>query len=443
MKRKKSVSHKKKSTETPIVIKVSLIILVFFVLFATVFKITEFVLTNQKPNAFPKLEISLKDVPLEQINAGSKDLKYPNNVVTLTANDKSTIYEDVEIKGRGNSTWMQLKRPYQIKFSEKVSLLNQEKAKKWILLADYFDNTHLRNNLAFYLERLLESPYPLSGEYAELYVDHNYYGLYYITEKIEIDKNRVDLTDPLGIIVELDNLHNNKGCAAHSLGGNCFTIQDVVNSDNSDAAMVSFATKFNRLENAIAKKDYHTIAELIDVDSFVKYFLLSEFINNPDAYSTSFFMYQNGAEDKIHAGPGWDFDLALGSRGWIEKGIDQEVFLSPFNTLILKSFLSMPDQIPHAKNVSTIIFDLLDVPDFNARIKEVYQTTLSGKSEKLLDYIKTQAEYIKPAVEKDQERWKLKFNFDDEIDYLIDWVAKRYDHFEQTYGAQLPSLETN
>ena len=39
------------------------------------------------------------------------------------------------------------------------------------------------------------------------------------------------------------------------------------------------------------------------------------------------------------------------------------------------------------------------------------------------------------AALKDQKRWKLKTNFDEEVDLLIDWVAKRYDHFEQTYNS--------
>lgn len=414
-------------------IAISLILISLFVISATTYKIVEVVLVNNHSNTFPKLEIFLSEVPIEQINTNDKNLKYPNNTIVLTTNDNSTNYKDVEIKGRGNSTWAQLKRPYQIKFSEKTGLFGNQEAKKWILLADYFDNTHLRNATAFYLERLLETSYPISGEFAEVYIDNNYYGLYYVTEKVEIEKNRVNLTDPYSIIVELDNIHNsNKGCAAYTNNNSCLTIHDTLNADNSDTAIAIFTAKFKQLENAIAKKDYRTIANLIDVDSFAKYFLLNEFINNPDAYSTSFFMYQNGDEDKIHAGPGWDFDLTLGSRGWIEKGIDQDVFLSPSGTMALKNYLT--DEVPHSKTVSTIIYDLMDIPEFAVKVKEIYRETLSGKSEELLEYIRSQAEYIKPAALRDQERWKFKTNFDEEVDYLIDWVAKRFSHFEQTYG---------
>ena len=103
--------------------------------------------------------------------------------------------------------------------------------------------------------------------------------------------------------------------------------------------------------------------------------------------------------------------------------------------MILKQYAYYSQGSESSKKISTIIYDLIDIPEFYERVKEIYQETLAGKGEQILDYIRSQAEYIKPAVKRDQERWKSKSNFDEEVDYLIDWVAKRYDHFEQTYGA--------
>lgn len=44
------------------------------------------------------------------------------------------IETDVKIKGRGNSTWGMPKKPYALKFNEKVSLLNEPQDKSWVLL---------------------------------------------------------------------------------------------------------------------------------------------------------------------------------------------------------------------------------------------------------------------------------------------------------------------
>ena len=41
------------------------------------------------------------------------------------------------VKGRGNSTFLQPKRPYQIKFIERIGLFGMQKKKKWVLLANH------------------------------------------------------------------------------------------------------------------------------------------------------------------------------------------------------------------------------------------------------------------------------------------------------------------
>ena len=436
MKRKKRVNTKKRSTKTPIIVKVSLVILTLFVIFATTFKITEFILTN-KSDSFPKLEISLTDVPIEQIDMGSKDTKYPGNTATLTVDEKNTTYKNVEIKGRGNSTWLQIKKPYQIKFESKEDIFNLGANKKWILLANSLDPSYLRNDTAFYLENIFNEKYALSGKFLELYIDNQYRGLYYLSEKIEPDKHRVDLQEVSGVIVELDNTHTEPEKCLYTTNDNCMIIHDVINKDSYDKAVDDFMTNFNQLEKTVKKKDYKKITETIDIESFAKYFLLSEFTANPDAYSSSFFFYKDGENDKIHAGPGWDFDFSLGNThwAWVPEEIEQEIFFSPFTETVSKVYA-----MTSSKEISPLLYDLMEIPEFETRVKEIYQETLSGRGEELLDYIRSQANYIRNAALRDQERWKLKSNFDEEVDYLIDWVAKRYDHFEQTYGAGSPPI---
>lgn len=428
----RKVKHQKKLS---LFIVVPLIMVSLFVLAATTYKIVEIILTNNSSTNFPKLEIYLTEAPIEQIDINSKDIKYSNNTATLTINGNSFTYEDVEIKGRGNATWTQAKKPYQIKLNKKESLFNFGESKKWILLANYFDPTHLRTDIAYYLESLFKTDYPLHGDFAELYTDNTYKGLYYLSEKIENDKSRINLKDDLGIIVEIDNLHGTPNDCTYSTKHTCITIQDSASKDSSEIAVNNFVDDFNKLEKAASNKNFKEVSQLIDLDSFAKYYLLNEFLINPDAYSSSFFLYKDGVESKIYAGPGWDFDFSLGNPQWDAKEIDYEIFHSPFTDTAPKDYIS--DNVssnPHAASISTLLYNLMEIPEFKNRVKEIYQETLSGKGEDLLDYIKSQANYIRPAALRDQERWKLKTNFDEEIDYLIDWVAKRYDHFEQAYS---------
>ena len=442
MKKKKRVKAKtapkvKHTKKLSLFVVVPLIMVSLFVLAATTYKIVEIVLINNSSSNFPKLEISLAEAPIEQIDSNSKDVKYANNTITITINGNSSTYEDVEIKGRGNSTWIQPKKPYQIKLPEKESIFGFGEDKKWVLLANYLDSTHLRTDIAYHLESILGTKYPLSGHHIELYTDGIYKGLYFLSEKIEIGKNRINLQDPYGIIMELDNLRGNPNECFYSKNGECFILQDSTNPDNKTVTTNNFIDTFNKIELAIEQKDTKSIESLMDIDSFAIYFILNEFLVNPDAYSSSFFVYKDGLNEKIYAGPGWDFDLSLSNNKWYIEEKEFENFHSPFTDTALKNYAiaskkNSSDGSNH--HISTLLYDLLDIPSFKNRVKEIYQETLSGKGEDLLDYIKSQADYIRTAALKDQERWKLETEFDEEVDYLIDWVAKRYDHFEQTYG---------
>lgn len=453
-------STAKRSSSRTVIIEILLAIIVLFIIFTSVFKITEFFL-NPTETPFPKMEVFLADVPIEKIDQGSKSTIYKNNSVHFSNQDDSFSFDNVEIKGRGNSTWAQIKKPYQIKLSEKFALLNKGEAKKWILLANYFDDSHLRNNAAFYLQHLLNITNPVDAQYVELYIDNNYRGLYYLTEKIEIEKDRINLQDPFGIIVEINNLHTytkefcststsqscTYECAAIGKNKDCFTIHDVVNKDNTADSVNMIISKIHELEEAIDKQDYNQITSLIDVDSFVKYFLVNEFANNVDAYGTNLYFYMNGENDLLHVGPSWDFDSAFGNKKLFMDGIDQSIFSSPTSRMIFRDLQPthpVSDKVsgPHWERLSSIFFDLMDISEFSDRVKSIYQKTISGHLDDFTNYLQEQANYIHQAALRDQARWKYDSDFNEEVKYLIDWITERYEFFEQTYGANSEMLES-
>lgn len=439
-KRKNPVKSKptaKRAPKSSVIIKAAIVLTAIIVTVATILKISEFLVFSQKTE-FPKLEISLSDASIEQINTNDKTIKYLNNTATFTIDNVSSTFNNVEIKGRGNYTWGQFKKPYQIKLPARESIFGLNEAKKWILLANYADPSYLRNDTAFYLEKILNEAYAINGNFLEVYFDDNYNGLYYLTEKVEISESRVNLQEPSSLIVELDNLYGDN--CYYDLNNNCLTIKDSRGGDEPEVTMTTFVDKLNHAEKAISSQDYNSLETYIDVDSFARYFLISEFSNNPDSYSSSLFMYQYNNDGKIYAGPGWDFDFAFGNKTWAEVNNNTTFILSPSNSMSLKQFPNLIAQgsfpeAPHSSSISTLFFDLLELPEFEAKVKQIYQSTLSGHGEELLTHIKDQANYIRPAALRDQARWKLKTDFDEEVDYLIDWVAKRYEHFEEIYGA--------
>lgn len=386
----------------------------------------------------PQIHIYSGETPLTDIT--DKTIVYHNNSITIDANGITQSFDDIEIKGRGNTTWInQPKKPYQIKFQEKVDLFDMGKARKYILLANAFDYAHIRNDAAFYLEHLLNQSYALKGEFVELYIDDDYRGLYYLTQKIEIGKSRIDLREPTGIIVELENMRSNETTCYYTNSNTCLSISDVVDENQSGQAIQDFIDAYNALEKAIAAKDYKTISRLIDVDSFAKYYLLSEFTVNPDAYATSFFFYKDGPEDKIHAGPGWDFDLAFCNHNWTT---DDQEFYSPYAHQAIRNIISNTNQNTSFV-YSNLILDLTEIPEFYARITEIYQSTLSNHKIDFINHVRKTMNRISTAAVKDNSLWN-QYDYNIATSEFLDWVSKRYDYLEREFDNKIytPALHT-
>lgn len=243
----------------------------------------------EKETTLPKLELFLNNLSIDELRISDKETKYSKNTMKIAFEDNTIkIFDDVEVKTRGNSTYNLSKFPLQIKFSEKVDLFNLGKSKKYILLANYFDYSNLRNDLALYLSRKIGVAYSMQGQFVELSINGEYRGLYYLTPKVEIAKSRVDLKDSLGVLAEFDNLNYiNKTCRYSSLGA-CITIKDVVANDLEAEATEDFMLAFNNFETALKAGDYEKMGTFLDLDDLVRYYLLSELTMNPDSYSSSF-----------------------------------------------------------------------------------------------------------------------------------------------------------
>lgn len=93
--------------------------------------------------------------------------KLVENVVTRSPGD--VIESDISIKGRGNHTWLvEAKKPYKIKFPKKTSLIGEPTDKTWLLLANHYDKTMLRNKLVFFMGQLSNLEYTPRSHFVEL-----------------------------------------------------------------------------------------------------------------------------------------------------------------------------------------------------------------------------------------------------------------------------------
>ena len=150
-------------------------------------------------------------------SSADKSNKAKGSMVMQSA-DGTLVYDGAlsQIKGRGNSTWLCVKKPYQIKLDSKTDLLQtgdkSNKAKTWVLLANYNDQSLIRNTIALDLGYEMGMEHSMENRAVDLYYDGEYRGSYLLTEKVQINKGRVDITD-----LEELNTAANKGTDIESL----------------------------------------------------------------------------------------------------------------------------------------------------------------------------------------------------------------------------------
>ena len=113
-----------------------------------------------------------------------------------TYNSKTTkLYNGAtEIRGRGNSTWSQPKKPYRLKLDKKTDLLGMGKSKHWVLLANYLDESLLRNTLAYNLSGAMGME-QMATVFVDVVLNGDFVGNYQLCENIRVDPTRGDIFD--------------------------------------------------------------------------------------------------------------------------------------------------------------------------------------------------------------------------------------------------------
>ncbi len=153
----------------------------------------------------PAVFIDTKSGSAEQIHA-DKNVKEAGEISVLEADGSISLRMPLAyIKSRGNTSFTSFeKKPYQIKLTDAVSLLGMDAAKKWIFISNAPDTTLLRNALSRKLAGQLDLAQSKDGVFVDLYLNGEYAGNYYVTEKVEVHKNPLPITD-MEKVAELTN----------------------------------------------------------------------------------------------------------------------------------------------------------------------------------------------------------------------------------------------
>lgn len=251
----------------------------------------------------------------------SKELWVQDTYMVLYDSRGCKTYQGkLSIKGRGNTSWAQPKKPYTLKLDEKTELLGMPTDNRWLLLANALDKTLLRNHLAYFLARAKGSAISWTprGEYVELILNGVHKGNYYLCEKIEVgpdrlalEKNKKGDTTNLSFLVELDVYFDEINRFRTPIRNLPVMIHYPDDEDLTGAQMDYIEQYFTKLENFFYEETAKTIDEIrayVDLESYIDYRLLNELTGNLESsHPKSVFMYSDKG-GPLKTGPAWDYD---------------------------------------------------------------------------------------------------------------------------------------
>lgn len=221
----------------------------------------------------------------------------------------------MQIRGRGHSSWKGPKKPYKIKLAKKTAMMGMPKNKHWALLKP------TENTVAgLQLGKLMEMAWTPSFRPVEVVLNGDYIGLYFLTETIRIDENRVNIyeqqdqeTNPDlikgGWLVEVDNYHDECQITIPENNRWNLTLRYHSPEDLSDAQLHWLTDEFKAINAAIYSADKTSTEweKYIDVQSMARFFILQEVMDNPDGFHGSFYLHKDLSENaRWVAGPIWD-----------------------------------------------------------------------------------------------------------------------------------------
>ena len=318
---------------------------------------------SQIPSVYLTLKHDLSHISSDQEQSDSGQ-------ALILSGDGETVYAGglEKIKGRGNTSWEQEKKPYNITLQDSVTLPGMTGQTTDYSLVSSSDLTFLRNRISNEMGELAGTG-SMACIRVNLYINNSFEGVYELYQRITPENmNLTDLEElteqanPLrseeslnqlttgltlddwnqsitgkwwdyennpenitgGYILEADNAMRYSGEASGFILESGAYMVAKSPAYLSEAQYQYISSYVQECENVMRENvgldDYQALSAYIDIPSFVGKYLVEEVSKNIDCSSTSQYFYKD-QDGLLHAGPVWDYDWAYGVER-IQEEID-------------------------------------------------------------------------------------------------------------------------
>lgn len=320
-----------------------------------------------------------------------------------------------KIRGHGNSTWEYEKKPYNLYLSTPADLTGGGESTEFVLLANWIDLSELRNTLLYELANRVSGQWNPHIRYVDLYIDGVYSGLYALTDKIGVSDSKVVMAED-DILMNLELTQRAKKYAvldvAPDISAEIIHPRDL-QKEQIDALGAMVHHIFDGIQSG--SFDEQEFQRHIDLESWAWLYLLQELSANYDSGRCSLYFYLR--DEKLFAGPAWDYDNTFGIQGKYDP----------------KSFLAKEQGIWKG---------FFQFPVFEEAVKRIYRESFREQARAVFtDYSKAVNEQIEKAVAADELRWKSERNgesADSSKELLMDYYSKRMEFLDRAWLENIP-----
>ena len=304
----------------------------------------------------------------------------------------------MEIKGRGNYSWSGFnKKPYRIKLADKQPLMSMKKSKHFTLLAHADDakdkKGYMRNGIGFEFSKMIGMAWTPEVKPLEVVMNGDYIGLYFLTEHIRVDKDRVNIVEQEdeetdaqkitgGWLIEIDNYDEDPHITIKEGGKTTMWVTYKTPEVLSSVQEAYLTQQIQILDNLIyGDKNADELWQHLDMDALARFYIVQELTDNYESFHGSCYLYKDmGETEKWKFGPVWDFGSAF------NRDKSQYIFQG---------------DVWH----NHWIPEICKFPAFMQHVKSIWKDFYANRFNDIYTFTADQLTLLKTAAAVDAQRW--------------------------------------